>query len=615
MAIKIECWQNVNGKKIFFDNSGKEIRLTEEDIQNGILEEIKVDGQKYYVHEEKGEYFYYNNDNKRINLTEKQVDKLSESFLEKSVKKVGKFAFKKAVLQPTQSINAILKQRVKQQIQHDLLYERNTENKLYETIKLALKKGFDIVLTLTGTKVIYKGITWGIAALFLVVNAFMAQAEAENSSVDTSFEGKETQIIEEMAQLDSQCGSKLTEGFAITGDAEGDWKTVLSLYMGCYDSEISEVSGTYVSAIEQAAATYGVDKWLICGVIMTESSWIFHEPNQYGAAGFMQVTPVCAADMNYDYEQVKTDPYANIMCGVGYLRKMIDSCHGDTILGLAAYNSGLGNVQKYGWSVPPYKETQDYVKKVPQYARYYESGTWHIPDGTVAMDTDLSRFYWAVNKVESSSTLKRNTLEEAMQELNFNEDQIDVTEDLFEADSWELFDTDEEYAYNIKAAAVSGFPGIQFITGDRPSGQAIIDHAMTQLGNVGGQPYWSYYGFNSRVAWCGCFVNWCMRTEPTNAGASYPTAAQTGNNAYCPTLVTWFKRSRRWADRGFTNLVAGDVIFFDWEQDGTSDHVGLVVGRDENYIYTIEGNSSDMVRTKQYGINSPSIQGYGLMQY
>ena len=106
-----------------------------------------------------------------------------------------------------------------------------------------------------------------------------------------------------------------------------------------------------------------------------------------------------------------------------------------------------------------------------------------------------------------------------------------------------------------------------------------------------------------------------MRTEPTNAGASYPTAKMTGNNAYCPTLVTWFKRSRRWADRGFTNLVPGDVIFFDWEQDGISDHVGLVVGRDENYVYTIEGNSSDMVRTKQYGINSPSIQGYGLMQY
>ena len=231
------------------------------------------------------------------------------------------------------------------------------------------------------------------------------------------------------------------------------------------------------------------------------------------------------------------------------------------------------------------------------------------------MDTDLSRFYWAVNKVESSSTLKRNTLEEAMKELNFNEDQIEAAEELFEADSWELFDTDEEYAYNIKAAAVSGFPGIQFITGDRPSGQAIIDHAMTQLGNVGGQPYWSYYGFNSRVAWCGTFVHWVMNTEETGAGKSYPTIAQSGNNAYCPTLVTWFKRSRRWADRGFTNLVPGDVIFFDWEQDSVSDHVGLIVGRDENYVYTIEGNSSDMVRTKQYGINSPSIQGYGLMQY
>ena len=59
----------------------------------------------------------------------------------------------------------------------------------------------------------------------------------------------------------------------------------------------------------------------------------------------------------------------------------------------------------------------------------------------------------------------------------------------------------------------------------------------------------------------------------------------------------------------------GDIIFFDWNNDSTSDHVGLYIGRDENYIYTIEGNSSDMVRTKQYQIGSKSIQGYGLMQY
>lgn len=610
---RIDCWQVVKGKKIMFDESGKRIELTEDDIKNGKLEEIKVDGQKYYLHEEKGKYFYYK-DGEKIDYTCKTFKK-KDSFDDK-LKYVTKKNMQKALLLPADKFNQTLLNNAKADLQMEL-FKEDEVNQAFKAVAKTVKKTVNIILKLTGLDIYVKIGIGVIAFLLLIIAGVVGSLSSSNTfSSSTNFEGKETQIIEEMEQLDIQCGSKLSEGFTITGDTEGDWKTVLSLYMGCYDSEISEVSGTYVSAIEQASATYGVDKWLICGVIMTESSWIFHEPNQYGAAGFMQVTPVCAADMGYEYEQVKTDPYTNIICGVGYLRKMIDSCHGDTILGLAAYNAGLNNVIKHGWNVPPYKETQDYVKKVPQYARYYESGTWHIPDGTVAMDSDLSRFYWAVNKVENSSALKRNTLEEAMKELNFNENQIEAAEELFEADSWELFDTDEEYAYDIKATAVSSeFTGIEFITGDRPSGQAIIDHAMTQLGQVGGEPYWRYYGLNHRAAWCAMFCHWVMNTEPTGAGWNYPTDAMTGNNAYCPTLVTWFKRSKRWADRGFTNLVPGDVIFFDWGQDGCSDHVGLVVGRDENYVYTIEGNSDDRVRTKQYGINSPSIQGYGLMQY
>ena len=610
MSIKIDYCITEKGKKFIFTSSGEKIYITDDDFRNGKLEEVNIKGEKYYLHQEKKEFYYIDKNGIRVNYSKKNT-KANNNFNSK-LKKLSKKEMQKLLLLGKNAFNQELKERFERQNEIDLLMS-SEESKLLKEMSKYAKKATDIILKLLGVD-FYVKVGVGVAVFLIIVISSICMSQTDSTG-EEAFEGKETEIIEMMAQLDSQCGSKLAEGFTITGDTEGDWKTVLSLYMGCYDSEISEVSGTYVSAIEQASATYGVDKWLICGVITTESSWIFHEPNQYTACGFMQVTEVCAQDMGYDYEQVKTDPYTNIMCGVGYLRKMIDSCHGDTILGLAAYNSGLGNVMNYGWNVPPYKETQDYVKKVPQYARYYESGTWHIPDGTVAMDTDLSRFYWAVNKVESSSALKRNTLEEAMQELNFNEDQIEAAEELFEADSWELFDTDEEYAYNIKAAAVSGFPGIQFITGDRPSGQAIIDHAMTQLGNVGGEPYWRYYGFNSRVEWCATYVHWCMNTEPTGAGKNYPTIAQTGNNAYCPALVKWFKRIRCWADRGFTNLVPGDVIFFDWESNGEVDHVGLVVGRDENYVYTIEGNSSDMVRTKQYGINSPSIQGYGLMQY
>lgn len=62
-------------------------------------------------------------------------------------------------------------------------------------------------------------------------------------------------------------------------------------------------------------------------------------------------------------------------------------------------------------------------------------------------------------------------------------------------------------------------------------------------------------------------------------------------------------------------LAHGDIIFFDWEQDGHSDHVGIVESCDGSTVYTIEGNSNDMCREKQYDINSADIKGYGIPLY
>lgn len=152
--------------------------------------------------------------------------------------------------------------------------------------------------------------------------------------------------------------------------------------------------------------------------------------------------------------------------------------------------------------------------------------------------------------------------------------------------------------------------GVQWVNGSRVGNQAVVDLALSQVGQVGGKPYWSYYGFGSRVAWCACFVHWVMNTGGN--GAKY---AQSSNNAYCPTLASWFASAGRWAGGGFTDIVAGDAIFFDWQGDGTTDHIGIVIGRDDTYVYTVEGNSSDSVRVKQYAINSSVIYGYGLMNY
>jgi hypothetical protein len=220
-----------------------------------------------------------------------------------------------------------------------------------------------------------------------------------------------------------------------------------------------------------------------------------------------------------------------------------------------------------------------------------------------------------VNEVIDTKTLRRRDFYSALTALNYTKDQQMLATALYEADLWDLFESEEDYKFKITGSAVSGFEGVHFVDGTRPSGQAIIDHALTQVGQVGGEPYWRYYGLQSRVAWCAIFVNWCMRTEPSGAGANYPTDAMTGNNAYCPTLIIWFKKNNRWANRGYADLIPGDLIFFDWKQDGESDHVGLVVGRDDSYVYTVEGNSGNAVRTKKYALNDIDIYGYGLMNY
>lgn len=153
--------------------------------------------------------------------------------------------------------------------------------------------------------------------------------------------------------------------------------------------------------------------------------------------------------------------------------------------------------------------------------------------------------------------------------------------------------------------------GVQFVNGTRVPNQDVISLALSQVGQLGGQPYWSYYGFGSRVEWCACFVHWCMRNTPS-ATSKYPTTA---NNAYCPTIAEHFMDMGQWGNRAYTDLVAGDTIFFDWQGDGVVDHIGLVIGTDGTCVYTVEGNSGDAVKINSYLIGSPVIYGYGLMNY
>lgn len=148
--------------------------------------------------------------------------------------------------------------------------------------------------------------------------------------------------------------------------------------------------------------------------------------------------------------------------------------------------------------------------------------------------------------------------------------------------------------------------GVAWANGSRVGNQAIIDLALSQVGQVGGQPYWSWYGFSSRVEWCACFVSWCMN-QVGHSEVKYASCQYGG--------VPYFNDAGRWASGGYTDLVAGDVIFFDWDGDGTADHTGLVIGTDGTSVYTVEGNSGDACKTKNYALNSSVILGYGLMNW
>ena len=138
--------------------------------------------------------------------------------------------------------------------------------------------------------------------------------------------------------------------------------------------------------------------------------------------------------------------------------------------------------------------------------------------------------------------------------------------------------------------------------------QAIVEVALTQLGNQGGQPYWSWYGFNSRVEWCACFVSWCADQ------CGYIESGLVPKFAGCVDGANWFKSNGKWQDRTYEPK-AGDIIFFDWEGDGTTDHVGIVEKCENGTVYTVEGNSGDACKQRQYTVGSSNIYGYGIPAY
>ena len=143
----------------------------------------------------------------------------------------------------------------------------------------------------------------------------------------------------------------------------------------------------------------------------------------------------------------------------------------------------------------------------------------------------------------------------------------------------------------------------------------IVAVALSQVGNVGGRPYWSWYGFNSRVEWCACFVSWCANE------CGYIETGIIPKYASCVNGVQWFKDRGQWLD-GSAEPLPGMIIFYDWDkqgqsgqQDGRADHTGIVWKVENGYVYTIEGNLSDKCMTSRRPIGEYQILGYGVPEY
>lgn len=155
----------------------------------------------------------------------------------------------------------------------------------------------------------------------------------------------------------------------------------------------------------------------------------------------------------------------------------------------------------------------------------------------------------------------------------------------------------------LRSLTSGDLPYIYQLDEDNP----LVQTAAAELGEEYGEKYWSWYGFDSRVEWCGCFVSWCVaQNENEYDGEMEPFA-------YVPSGVQWFQDMGQWKD-GDETPEAGDIIFFDWNCSGDGDHVGIVTSCTDGYVFTVEGNSRDKCRRKSYLVGSETILGYGVLK-
>lgn len=236
----------------------------------------------------------------------------------------------------------------------------------------------------------------------------------------------------------------------------------------------------------------------------------------------------------------------------------------------------------------------------------------------------LKDIFWQMNEISSSTSTQTETVIETSEDGNGNivETEVTVTRTYLYitvshktaeemADQFGFNEDQREQMAELLADENNSLWS-QVLYGITGGDGEIVTVALSQVGNVGGEPYWSWYGFGSRVEWCACFVSWCANE------CGYIEAGVIPKFAACASQgVPWFQEHGLWQDNSYEPR-PGDIIFFDWDdggQDGQSDHVGIVEKVENGRVYTVEGNSGDSVRQNSYPIGDYEIQGYGTPAY
>ena len=269
----------------------------------------------------------------------------------------------------------------------------------------------------------------------------------------------------------------------------------------------------------------------------------------------------------------------------------------------------------------------------PQVLSIYAVKTTTDPDNAMEVATMteekkqlLTDIFWAMNNISYRTETETETqiVESDDGHGNILEEEVEVThttlyivvshKDADAMSSQYSFNADQNKQLDELLAADNSM-WLAVLYGIYGSDDMIVQIALTQIGNVGGEPYWSWYGFSSRVEWCACFVSWCADQ------CGYIENGIIPKYAGCVNGVNWFKQRNQWADNSI-EPTPGMIIFFDWDnkgdsgpQDGLSDHTGIVERVENGIVYTVEGNTSDSCAERHYSVGYYEILGYGIPAY